>query len=117
MALAAYRISKYDADMELPASGSTSETPASNEANAGLIGFEDLAGELLSDTNVIFVGKLIFLSAIGSAIVKYGELYTDFVFQARPSVALAIILVPTFLNMTKWGVRSKSPDSEFGKFL
>lgn len=122
MALAAYRVSKFDshaADVTPKEMPIDSPPPPSNELNPspGLVGFEDLAGELLSDSNAVFVAKLFALSAIGSVLVKYGELYTDFVFQAPPSLALAVILVPTGLNMAKWAVRSYSPDSEFGKFL
>lgn len=124
MAYAAYRISKFDkrdasiedsAEAVLPADANLRNKQ--NVAAPSLVGFEDLASGLGNDSNVLFLGKLLALSAVGSVAVKYGELYVDGVFQPAPAAALAIIIVPSVLNIAKWAVRSKAPESELGKFL
>lgn len=119
MAYAAYRISKYKRVDALSVKMPSADVEDSRGARQGpgLVGFEDLAGSLVGDANVVFLAKLFALSVAGSVAVKYGELYVDGVFHPAPAAALAIIIVPSALNMAKWAVRSKAPDSKLGKFL
>jgi uncharacterized membrane protein YhdT len=119
MAAAAYRIARYDGE-PVAASQARSEQPAGADDGNGdsvLVGFEDLAAGLNSDSGVVFVGKLLALSTVASIAVKWGELYVDGVFEPTPVAALSLILIPTALNVAKWGVRSRAPDSDVGKFL
>lgn len=107
MAAAAFRIFKGGATAQSSAAG----------GSVPLVGFEDLGESLESDSNTAFLTKVFVLSAIGSAAVKWGSLYIDQPFEPSLAVALALIFVPTGLNMMKWIVRSRSSSSEFGGFL
>lgn len=108
MAVATYRI--------FSAAGEPEKKYKSYESKA-LVGFEDLGENLEGDSNILFFLKVFGLSALGSAVVKWGSLYLDAPFDASLAVALSIIAVPTALNMAKWAVRSQSKSSDFGGFL
>ena len=43
--------------------------------------------------------------------VKYGELYFDGPFDAQARDAALIIVLPTLLNISKWGIRAQTADS------
>lgn len=101
MAFATFRIYKGS-------SGLTKE-PKGEKSNASLLGFEDLAG--LRDSNSLLIGKVFLLSAFGSALVKWGELFFDAPFDHSLLVALAIIFIPTGFNILKWIARSEQPSS------
>lgn len=108
LAAAAYRISKYDGERA---------KRAEDDEGGALVGFEDLAGKLRADSNTVFVAKLFAISAVASGVVKWGELYSDSVFNPTPAVAVSIVVIPTVLNMAKWAVRSKAPESDLNKLL
>ncbi|KAI0563436.1 hypothetical protein FGB62_40g221 [Gracilaria domingensis] len=99
MALATYRISRAGNG----AGGASNEAKKSQIKESSLLGFEDLAS--LPDSNLLFTIKLFVLSAIGSALVKWGSLYFDSPFNAPLPLALGIIFVPTGLNILKWASR------------
>ena len=91
---------------------------ASSSSSSLLTGFEDLGEQLAQDGDLGFIGKLFGLSAGAAYIVKYGELFfpNPFVIDsydgtAAASWALALIGVPTALNMAKWASRSTDPKS------
>jgi hypothetical protein len=102
------------ADASPRAVSQQSASVAPPDARAGLVGFEDLGNALKRDSSAAFVGKLLALSAVGAAAVKWGSLFMDGVFHPDPRAAMAIICVPTALNMLKWTVRSREPESNFG---
>lgn len=56
-----------------------------------------------------FYGQILGITAVGAALVKWGELYLDFPFEPSYAAALALILGPTALNAYKWADRSKDP--------
>jgi Protein of unknown function (DUF2499)/Protein of unknown function (DUF3593) len=123
MAFAAYRIYQYGKSTRRASSPTVGAAQESHDtrfvtekssAFSGFIGFEDLGDALRKDSNTGFVLKLFILSAIGSGIVKWGSLAVDGVFNPDPNAALALVFVPSFLNMAKWAVRSRKPDSNFG---
>jgi hypothetical protein len=62
--------------------------------------------------DMFFVAKLAAISIAGAYAVKYGSRLIDAPFEADLSVALAIIFVPTGLNMLKWQLRSKKEQQE-----
>lgn len=116
MAFAAYRIWNAGSTTLNSESASSTSDPSAAK-NAPLVGFEDLGEALEKDSVWTFVGKLFLLSAIGSAVVKWGSLYVDGVFDPSPLAALSLIFIPTGLNVAKWAVRSRSPDSKFGSYF
>lgn len=69
------------------------------------------------DPQPVFLWKLVFASALGSAVVKWGELYFDGPFEPSLAAAMAFILIPSGLNVLKWTVRSNETLSSFAKFL
>jgi len=71
-----------------------------------LIGFEDLGNALANDNDYTFILKLFFGCAIGSYVIKYGETLFDFPLEANLSLAIAVIFIPTLLNVYKWYRRS-----------
>jgi len=71
------------------------------------VGWEDVGSAWKSDGNTAVLGKLLALSLAGSLVVKYGELAVDFPFQAAPTAALAMVLIPSALNILKWKSRSE----------
>jgi len=77
-----------------------------------LVGFEDLGDALAEDNDYSFILKLFAGCAIGSYVVKYGEVWFDFPFESDLNVALAFIFVPSLLNGFKWFKRSKDPTFE-----
>jgi hypothetical protein len=81
------------------------------DAGRSLVGFEDLGEALQSDNDITFVVKLFAGCALFSYLIKYGELFFDFPFEANLSTGLALIFVPTALNAYKWNQTSK--DSTF----
>eukprot|EP00177_Eucheuma_denticulatum_P003667 GFKZ01006648.1.p1 GENE.GFKZ01006648.1~~GFKZ01006648.1.p1 ORF type:complete len:442 (-),score=30.85 GFKZ01006648.1:673-1998(-) len=112
MAVATYRLSRADRRPEETPVNSTSDS-----ANISLIGFEDMAARFGRDSNLSFLWKVLAISLVGSAAVKWGPLFIDAPFEHSLSLALSIIVVPTLLNMAKWAVRSKQGSSDFGGFL
>lgn len=77
-----------------------------------LVGFEDLGDALAADNDYTFLLKLFAGCAIGSYVVKYGEVWFDFPFESNLSVALLFIFLPTLLNAFKWYKRSSDPSFE-----
>ena len=74
-------------------------------------GLEDLSQAFATQQDWYFLGKLALVSIAGAYAVKYGSLLIDAPFEADNRVALAIIFVPTGLNMAKWLVRSSESSS------
>jgi Protein of unknown function (DUF2499)/Protein of unknown function (DUF3593) len=126
MAFAAYRIFK-----QVQASAGAVETTGDAEFgtqdndlsgtqsrwNADLVGFEDLGAVLRKDSNTGFIVKLLLLSAVGSAAVKWGSLVVDGIFYPDPRAALAVICIPSVLNIFKWTARSRDLGSNSGDLL
>ena len=109
-------------------SSSFSSSPSSSSSSSLLAGFEDLGEGLAGEDDFGFVLKLLLLSAAASYAVKYGELVVPFIRDdllvsaggagggggggdggAAAAVALAMIFIPTGLNVAKWASRSIDP--------
>jgi len=61
--------------------------------------------KLKSDND--FWVELLAYTFIGSILIKWGELYLNFPFEDNILPALAMIIIPTCLNIAKWTVRSQ----------
>jgi len=77
-----------------------------------LVGFEDLGQALAGDNDYSFLFKLFAGCAIGSYVLKYGELFVDFPFEANVYAGLAFIFIPSSLNAYKWYRRGEDPTFE-----
>lgn len=90
MALATYRIANSDSVVN------SAET--------------DESAKLSSDheSNVSYFTKVFVASAIVSAFIKWGSLNVDWPFDPTWPAALALIGIPTTLNILKWAVRSQT---------
>lgn len=95
MAYAAYRIFKYN----------TSTSGVDNEMA------RTSTSKPLSDTNLQFATKLAVVSFLGAILVKYGELYLDFPFDATTMSALSVIGLSTALATANLTYRSISESS------
>lgn len=76
-----------------------------------LMGFEDLGDALARDNDYSFLVKLFAGCAAVSYVIKYGEPFLDFPFQANAYLGFAVILIPSMLNAFKWYKRGQ--DSSF----
>jgi len=88
------------------------EQQSSKGESESLIGFEDLGQALSSDNDYLFIVKLFTGCALASYIIKYGEIWFDFPYEADANLALIVILVPSVLNAFKWYKRSQDPEFE-----
>ena len=86
-----------------------------NKESASLVGFEDIGDALEGDNDLSFLVKLFFGCALASYIIKYGETFFDFPYEAKLYVGLSLVLVPSVLNALKWFKRSQ--DSTFNGWL
>jgi len=77
-----------------------------------LVGFEDLGQALAGDNDYSFLIKLFAGCAVASYVIKYGETYFSFPYDANPYAGLAFILVPSGLNAYKWYRRGQDPSFE-----
>lgn len=106
LAVAAYRIYAYG--KEQGASGLI--TAASAIEGQGVDGQDAsptaLSQPLLEESDAAFNTDMLLKSLLVAVVVKYGELFFDVPFEARTGDALAIIFIPTLLNVLKWGSRS-----------
>lgn len=82
------------------------------DRSQSLVGFEDLGEALAADNDYTFLAKLFAGCAVASYIVKYGEVWFNFPFEAELDVALAFIFIPSLLNGFKWYKRSQDPTFE-----
>lgn len=114
MAAASYRIFRSTRE---PKSIGKGMAEGDRNAPVSLVGFEDLAVKLEEDSDPSFLLKVLVISCVGSALVKWGSLAIDVPFEPSLAIALGIVFVPTILNMSKWAVRSRSGSSDFGGFL
>jgi hypothetical protein len=76
------------------------------------IGFEDLGDALAGDTDYTFLIKLFVGCAVASYLIKYGEVFFDFPYEANAFLGISFILVPSMLNAFKWWKRSQDPTFE-----
>jgi Protein of unknown function (DUF3593)/Protein of unknown function (DUF2499) len=74
-----------------------------------LLGFEDLGPALAGDNDYSFLLKLFVGCAVASYVIKYGEIFFDFPFEADVFVGFGFILIPSSLNAYKWYRRSQDP--------
>lgn len=105
-------ISKADFLFNAQTSDSPSTTALSAEESESLVGFEDLGDALAGDNDYSFLIKLFAGCAIASYVLKYGETYFDFPYEANPYLGLAFILIPSGLNAYKWYRRGQDPSFE-----
>jgi hypothetical protein len=82
------------------------------DRSQSLVGFEDLGEALSGDNDYTFLVKLFAGCALASYLVKYGEIWFNFPFEAELNVALAFIFIPSMLNGFKWYKRSQDPTFE-----
>mmetsp|Transcript_26825 Transcript_26825/g.62879 ORF Transcript_26825/g.62879 Transcript_26825/m.62879 type:complete len:487 (-) Transcript_26825:8-1468(-) len=80
--------------------------------SGSLIGFEDLGDALAGDDDYTFLIKLFVGCAVASYLIKYGEVFFDFPYDANVFLGLSIVAVPSVLNAFKWYKRSKDPSFE-----
>lgn len=76
------------------------------------VGFEDLGDALANDNDYTFLIKLFVGCAGASYVIKYGETFFDFPYEASLPLSLAVIGIPSLLNAYKWNRRSKDPSFE-----
>lgn len=91
--------------LDQPTNGEERSTPA-------LVGFEDLGDVLANDNDYTFLLKLFVGCALLSYLIKYGETFFDFPYEASVPLGVAFVVVPTALNAYKWDRRSKDPTFE-----
>jgi hypothetical protein len=89
-----------------------SMTESASSSSSSLVGFEDLGPALAKDDDYTFVIKLFAGCALASYVIKYGELFFSFPFEANVFVALLFILIPSALNSLKWYKRSEDATFE-----
>lgn len=110
MALAAYRIFKYEDDLK--SASAMQPDILSNDANIDLqvSTIEEGANKLvpLQEGDITFTTDIFIKSLVVAVAVKYGELWVDFPFDPSAPVAAAIIALPTVTNILKWAERSRS---------
>lgn len=104
MALAAWRISR--------SGGGEASADEGEGGNAGGSGVP-----AAMESNGVYFAKVFALSAVVSALVKWGSLAVDWPMEPTWTAALALILGPTALNVLKWGVRSRTGNQTFGGLL
>jgi len=101
--------------------GATAAAEAVNGGTAPLVGWEDLGDAWAADSDASFLAKLAALSAALAYAVKYlpasfppflTAAWGSLPDEAFSAIALAVIFVPTGLNVAKWQQRSKE-DAEF----
>jgi len=107
-------VSKMDFLTNAPSSGiSAGKTGSlSTDESESLVGFEDLGQALAGDNDYSFLIKLFGGCAIASYVIKYGETYFSFPYDANPYAGLAFIMVPSGLNAYKWYRRGQDPSFE-----
>ena len=119
MALAAFRVWQYEKKRVAPfvveaEESSTSEIFISSGTISAPV---EPPLEPLGESDQEFLTKLLLVSVLGSLTVKYGELLLDTPFSPTNAAAAALILIPTLLNISKWGVKSLNPASKFLQIL
>lgn len=82
------------------------------EEAQSLVGFEDLGDALANDNDITFLLKLFIGCAIFSYIIKYGETFFNFPYEASLPLSITIIVIPSALNAFKWYRRSQDPSFE-----
>ena len=100
------------ADTDSKEGTSQKATDMKPDSSPALVGFEDLGQALAGDNDYTFLLKLFVGCAVASYVIKYGEVFLDFPFEADVYAGLAVILVPSLLNAYKWNQRSKDPTFE-----
>jgi hypothetical protein len=98
LAVAAYRIYAYGKEQ---AAASSDGAAAASNGDVALS-----PAPLLEETDAAFNTDMLLKSLLAAVVVKYGELYVDFPFDVHARDALAIIAVPTALNVAKWAGRA-----------
>ena len=88
------------------------EMKETTKESQSLVGFEDLGDALANDNDYTFLLKLFAGCALFSYLIKYGETFFDFPYEANVFVAIALIAFPTALNCYKWNRRSRDPTFE-----
>jgi len=71
-----------------------------------------LGAALAGDDDYSFLLKLFGGCAVASYLIKYGETFFDFPYDANLFLALGVIFVPSSLNAFKWWKRSQDPTFE-----
>jgi len=107
-------VSKMDFLTNAPLSDISAGKTASlsTDESESLVGFEDLGQALSGDNDYSFLIKLFGGCAIASYVIKYGETYFSFPYDANPYAGLAFIMVPSGLNAYKWYRRGQDPSFE-----
>jgi hypothetical protein len=77
-----------------------------------MLGFEDLGDVLATDSDISFLLKLFATSAVVSYIIKYGEVFVDFPYEANAFVGLSAIVIPSAFNAIKWYKRGQDETFE-----
>jgi hypothetical protein len=102
LAVAAYRIFDAEKKKEDQELGTTElaalETPVNFEPKI----------KPLPDSDATFGVEMLVKSVLLSLLVKYGEIFFEFPFEAKSEIAALFIVVPTCFNIAKWSSRSKT---------
>lgn len=97
----------------LDSTTTTSEVAAvEGKESASLVGFEDLGQALAGDDDYSFLFKLFVGCAVASYVIKYGETFFQFPYDANVYLGFTFIGVPSMLNAFKWYKRSQDPTFE-----
>ena len=81
------------------------------DESQSLVGFEDLGEVLANDNDATFLIKLFVGCALFSYLIKYGETFFNFPYDASVPLSFSMIFIPSALNAYKWNRRSQ--DSSF----
>ena len=101
-----------DIDVDVDEIVRTTTAASVVQESESLVGFEDLGQALAGDNDYSFLLKLFAGCAVASYIIKYGETYFDFPYDANPYAGLAFIFIPSGLNAYKWYRRGQDPSFE-----
>jgi hypothetical protein len=90
-------VDRQEAQSQQTQSQQTQSQPQSDSQSQSL---------LLEESDAAFNTDMLLKSLLVAVVVKYGEVFFDVPFEARTGDALAIIFIPTLLNVLKWASRS-----------
>jgi len=106
MAYAAYRIFAF------PSAATSTTASVGDESDSSIKGTSPIVKPLTESDNA-FASNVLISSIVVSALVKYGELFTDFPFDPKWYSVLSIIIVSTAIHASVYAFKSfQEPGSE-----
>ncbi|MEL7343017.1 MAG: DUF2499 domain-containing protein, partial [Bacteroidota bacterium] len=89
-----------------------SESSIDRSDPISFVGFEDIGAAWSAGNDFSFIVKLFVGCAVASYLIKYGEIFFDFPYDANDFAGLGFIVIPSGLNAYKWYQRGKDPSFE-----